>query len=120
MTPCQTRSPATMSYSLPGCARRTRMRCDACSPVSDAVLSSQLSAIHLRRVMDFYCRRKEKYRRNTKGDAICVPRGVALFLCLLLLCSFLCCLLRWLLCCFLGCHSFLFSLFVYCNDKCCS
>src|SRR5277367_2384546 len=54
--------------------------------------------------LEFHCRRNAEYRRNTKGDAIASPFGVALFLCLLLLCSFLCCLLRWLLCCFLGCH----------------
>jgi hypothetical protein len=50
-----TLSPATISNSVPVRARKTRIKCDACSPLSEAVLWSQLSAIQRRRVILRYC-----------------------------------------------------------------
>src|SRR5690348_14664220 len=66
-----------MSNSMPGCARSTRMRCVACSPVSEAVASSQVSAIQRRRVMVTFSRKVVGCRENTKGNAFAFPFGVA-------------------------------------------
>ncbi len=42
ITARHTRSPATMSHSMPVCARSTRTKWAACSPLTEALVSSQL------------------------------------------------------------------------------
>jgi hypothetical protein len=54
--------PATMSYCWLACARRTRARWWACSPVSEAVVEEKVSAMKRRRVMT-----RESVERGRRG-----------------------------------------------------
>ncbi len=122
-TLCHTCPPATTSNSMPGCARSTRIRCDACSPAIKAVASSQVSAIHRRRVTPpayshrhtpfetspvftpFVSIARQSAPKSIGGTLIASPRCVADVL-LLFLRGLLGCLLRALLSCLFCCHVF--------------
>src|SRR3954453_3833341 len=95
---------------MPGCARNTQARCSACVPAMLAVVSSQRSAIHRRRVMHAF-HSTSSYRSlcaKTPRGRFLRPLECCLFGCfvpLLLFRGFLCGLLRGcLLGCLLSCH----------------